>query len=247
MMKLGGGLSHVTYNGSNISNTVRILRADGTRTEQLDFEGSGRLARNRQEGFAYFQDKWSVSRRLTVDYGVRFDRDNIASETNFAPRIGFALLPVLDGRTVIRGGIGLFYDDIDLNVATFSQLQERVLTHFGPDGEQIIGQPVHQRFVQTNASFRTPRSVNWNIEVDREWVKNLVVRVGYQQRQATREFVLNPIDQGTLLALSNSGSSRYRELEITTKYKFRESDEFVASYVRSSAKGDLNDFNSYYS
>ena len=250
MMKLGGGLSRVTYNGSNLSNTVRILRADGTRTEQLDFEGSGRLARNRQEGFAYFQDKWNVSRRLTVDYGARFDRDNIASETNFAPRIGFALLPVLDGRTVIRGGIGLFYDDIDLNVATFSQLQERVLTHFGPDGEQIIGQPVHQRFVQTNASFRTPRSVNWNIELDREWVKNLVVRVGYQQRQATREFVLNPIDtpdQGNLLALSNSGSSRYRELEITTKYKFRESDEFVASYVRSSAKGDLNDFNSYYS
>ena len=250
MMKLGGGLSRVTYNGSNLSNTLRILRADGTRTEQLDFEGGGRLARNRQEGFAYFQDKWNVSRRLTVDYGARFDRDNIASETNFAPRIGFALLPVLDGRTVIRGGIGLFYDDIDLNIATFSQLQERVLTHFGPDGEQIIGHPVHQRFVQTDTGFRTPRSVNWNIELDREWVKNLVVRVGYQQRQATREFVLNPIDtpdRGSILALSNSGSSRYRELEITTKYKFRESDEFVASYVRSSAKGDLNDFNSYYS
>jgi len=250
LMKLGGGISHITYNGSNISNTVRILRADGTRTQQLDFEGSGRLARNRKEGFAYFQDKWNVNRRLTVDYGVRFDRDNVASETNFAPRLGFALLPVLDGRTVIRGGIGLFYDDIDLNVATFSQLQERVLTHFGPDGQQIIHQPVHQRFVQTDAKFRTPRSINWNIEVDREWVKNLVVRVGYQQRQATREFVLNPIDtpdQGSILALSNSGSSRYRELEITTKYKFRERDEFVASYVRSSTKGDLNDFNSYYS
>lgn len=259
LMKLGGGLSYVTYNGSNISNSVRILRADGTRTQQLDFEGSGRLARNRKEGFAYFQDKWNLSRRLTIDYGVRLDRDTVANETNFAPRIGFALLPVIDGRTVIRGGIGLFYDDIDLNVATFSQLQERVLTQFGPDGQQIIGQPVHQRFVQTDAKFRTPRSVNWNLALDREWFKNLVVRVGYQQRQATREFVLNPMSvpgavatgfssvEQSILALDNSGSSRYRELEITTKYKFRERDEFVASYVHSSAKGDLNDFNSYYS
>ena len=249
-MKLGGGLSYVTYDGTNLSNRVRILRADGTRTQQLDFEGSGRLERNRKQGFTYFQDKWNVNRRLTVDYGVRFDRDDVSSETNFAPRIGFALLPVLDGRTVVRGGIGLFYDDVDLNVATFSQLQERVLTHFGPDGQQIIGQPVHQRFVNTDGKFRTPRSVNWNIELDREWLKNLVVRVGYQQRQATREFVLNPIettDQGNILALSNSGSSRYRELEITTKYTFRERDEFVASYVRSSSRGDLNDFNSYYS
>ena len=66
-------------------------------------------------------------------------------KTIFAPRIGFAFLPLLDGRTVIRGGIGLFYDDIDLNVATFPQLQERVLTRFGPDGEQIIGLPQRQR------------------------------------------------------------------------------------------------------
>jgi hypothetical protein len=249
-MKLGGGLSYVTYDGRNISDSVRILRADGTRTEQLDFVGSGILARNRRQGFAYFQDKWSVNRRLVLDYGVRLDRDNVASETNLAPRIGFAFLPVLDGRTVIRGGIGLFYDDIDLNVATFSQLQERVLTHFVADGQQIIGQPVHQRFVNTDGRFHTPRSVNWNVELDREWMKNLLVRVGYQQRQARREFVLNPIetlDQGSILALSNSGSSRYRELEITAKYKFRERDEFVASYVRSSTNGDLNDFNSYYS
>ena len=67
-----------------------------------------------------------MSRRLTLEYGIRYDRDNLASENNFAPRFAFAFLPVLDGRTVVRGGIGLFYDDIDLNVATFSQLQERL-------------------------------------------------------------------------------------------------------------------------
>jgi Carboxypeptidase regulatory-like domain len=248
-MKVGGGVSYVTFDGRNTSNTVRILRADGTRSQQLDFIGSGQLSRNQTQFLAYFEDKWSVNRRLTLEYGVRYDRDNVANENNLSPRIGFAFLPLLDGRTVIRGGIGLFYDNINLNLATFSQLQERVLTRFGPDGQELIGLPQRQRFALTDTKFRTPRSVNWSIELDREWLKNLFVRVGYQQRQARREFVLNPIaspDQGMILGLDNSGSSRYREFQVTTRYKFRERDEFVASYVRSSARGDLNDFNSYF-
>ena len=248
-MKVGGGVNYVTFDGRNTSNTVRILRADGTRNQQIDFIGSGRLSRNQTQFLAFFADKWSLNRRLTLEYGVRYDHDSLASENNFAPRLSFAFLPILDGRTVVRGGIGLFYDDIDLNVATFTQLQERVLTRFGPDGQDIIGQPQRQRLMLMNTKFRTPRSVNWNIELDREWLPNLFIRVGYQQRQARREFVLNPIespDQGSILGLDNSGSSRYREFQVTARYKFRDLDEFTASYVHSSAKGDLNDFNSYF-
>ncbi len=248
-MKLGGGVSYLTFDGSNTSNTVRVLRADGTRSQQIDFVGSGQLARNKTEFLAYFEDKWTVSRRLTLEYGVRYDRDNVAHENNLAPRLSFAFLPIIDGRTVIRGGIGIFYDQIDLGVATFTQLQERVLTTFGPDGEQVIGSPQRQRFVTESLRFRTPRSINWNIELDREWLKNLFVRVGYQQRQGRREFVLNPIEsqgQGSILELENSGSSRYREFQVTARYKLRERDEFTASYVRSSAEGDLNDFNYYF-
>ena len=248
-MKLGGGISYMTFDGRNTSNTIRILRADGTRSQQLDFLGNGELSRNKREVFAYFQDKWTINRRLTLEYGARLDRDNVASENNFAPRVGFAFLPVIDGRTVIRGGIGLFYDDINLNVATFSQLQERVLTYYAADGLQMVGLPERQRFEFIGGQFRTPRSVNWNIEVDREWIRNLFVRVGYQQRQARREFVLNPIDsqsEQSILGLDNSGRSRYREFQVTTRYTFRERDEFTASYVHSSAEGDLNDFNSYF-
>src|SRR5258707_10596925 len=257
-MKVGGGINYITFDGRNTSNTVRILRADGTRNQQLDYIGSGLLSSNQTQVLAYFEDKWTVNRRLILEYGVRYDRNNVTSENNFAPRVSFAFLPLTDGRTVVRGGIGLFYDDIDMNVATFTQSQERVLTDFGPDGQEIIGVPQLQRLALLDSKLRTPRSVNWNVQVDREWIKNLFVRVGYQQRQGRREFVLNPMsepgavatgspNQQSILGLNNSGSSRYRELEVTARYKFREHDEFIASYVRSSAIGDLNDFNSYFS
>src|SRR5262249_4091394 len=77
-----------------------------------------------------------------------------------------------------------------------------------------------------------------------EWIKNLFVRFGYQQRHATREFVIDPVND--LLTFSNKGQSHYHEFQITTRYRFKDSNEFVASYVRSSARGDLNDFNSYF-
>lgn len=184
--------------------------------------------------------------RLTLEYGVRLDRDTITHENNLAPRLAFAFNPIRDGRTVVRGGVGLFYDRINLNIATFSQLQDRSITSFGLDGRQT-SQLQHP--VVENGEFLTPRSVSWNIEFDREWVKNLLVRVAYQQRQGTREYILDPMGSETSdssLLLSNGGRSRYREFQVTTRYTFREHDELNASYVRSRAFGDLNDFNSYY-
>src|SRR5215510_10579902 len=62
-MKVGGGVNYMTFDGRNTSNTVRILRADGTRSRQLDFLGSGELSRNKREFFATF----SISGALIDD------------------------------------------------------------------------------------------------------------------------------------------------------------------------------------
>jgi hypothetical protein len=245
-MKVGVGLTHTAFDGRNTSNTVRILRRDGTISQQIDFVGDGIQSRNTTEFASFFEDKWTINDRLTLEYGVRFDRDTIAHENNVAPRLAFAFSPIRDGRTVVRGGVGLFYDQINLNIATFPQLQDRINTSFGLHGQQVSQR---QHLALADGRFLTPRSVNWNIEFDREWLKNLLVRVGFQQRQATREYVLNPIQSATLgdsLLLSNSGQSRYREFQVTARYTFRGTDELNASYVRSKAIGDLNDFNSYY-
>ena len=245
-MKVGVGLTHTTFDGRNRSNTVRILRRDGTISQQIDFVGDGVLSRNTTEFSSFFEDKWTINDRLTLEYGVRLDRDTIAHENNLAPRLAFAFSPIRDGRTVVRGGVGLFYDRINLNTATFSQLQDRLITSFGLDGRQVSHL---QHLAVENERFLTPHSVNWNIEFDREWLKNLRVRFGYQQRQATREYILDPQESettGSSLLLRNIGTSRYREFQVTARYTFRGHDELNAFYVRSRAIGDLNDINSYY-
>jgi Carboxypeptidase regulatory-like domain/TonB dependent receptor len=92
--------------------------------------------------FGFFaQDTWRATRKLTVNYGVRYDVEisplfapataiNAAAEKQFgviegiprdynnvAPRIGFAWDPKGDGKTVVRAGYGLFYDHPLLAIA----------------------------------------------------------------------------------------------------------------------------------
>jgi len=64
----------------------------------------------------FVQDKWRVSPELTLDLGLRYDRQTITdAKSNFQPRLGFAWNPGGDARTVIRGGYGMYYTQIRTN------------------------------------------------------------------------------------------------------------------------------------
>jgi hypothetical protein len=71
---------------------------------------------NSQYGF-FAQDSWQVKPGLTLNLGVRYDYESLFYEdkNNIAPRIGFAWDPWKDGKTVIRGSAGIFFDQNLMN------------------------------------------------------------------------------------------------------------------------------------
>lgn len=92
-LKAGFNYSHTSFDGSDVSQPVTILRANGTRYQLIDFAGGGVLAQTQNEYSGFVQDKWEVNHRLTFDAGLRFDRDQIGADNNFARDLALCSCP----------------------------------------------------------------------------------------------------------------------------------------------------------
>ncbi|MDQ3129281.1 MAG: TonB-dependent receptor [Acidobacteriota bacterium] len=172
--------------------------------------------------YAFFaQDQWRVLPRLTINYGLRYDFQDLPNpvapnaavpETqtinqatdNFGPRVGVAYDIFGDGKTVIRGGYGIYYGRTP-NGTIFNALTQTGLRDANglPALDRIVasisvspttaGAPV---FPNTYASFPTnvnssltvfrldpnyknPRLNEFNIGIEREIVNNLSVSASF--------------------------------------------------------------------
>lgn len=248
-LKAGFNFSHASFRGSDISNPVTIIRADGTTSQLIEFVGPGSLNQSQNEYSAFLQDKWSPGKRLTLDLGLRFDRDKIGGQNNFAPRAGFALVPFENGQTVVRGGVGLFFDKIPLNIGAFEQFQNSRITTFDANGTTIIDGPRIYKNIVRSDDLDNPYSLAWNLQVDHEITPRFLLRLGYEERQTRHDFFVEPVnlpDGSGLLALENAGKSSYREFQALVRGRLQENRNLYLAYVRSESRGELNDFNTYF-
>ncbi|MGC2238901.1 MAG: carboxypeptidase regulatory-like domain-containing protein [Pyrinomonadaceae bacterium] len=192
----------------------------------------------------FIQDTWRVNRKLTLNGGLRWDyfgvigeKNNLLSNfdlqrgliqvgasgldklynadwNNFSPRVGFAYDITGKGKTVVRGGWGLFYDaysqDFFVGQLPFNTFNP------GPAYNPVGPAPILFSFsttptIQNNVSIftdyldsdvfavdrnlGTPTIQNFNLNLQQEIFKNVVWQIGYVGSRGTNLFRYRDINQ----------------------------------------------------
>jgi hypothetical protein len=205
---------------------ITLSRETGRPPAESDF----RHAYTQREFGFFLHDNLSLTSRLTLNLGLRYEsfgapspRDgtrmlnfafgsgstvgeriaagSLAAGTlfepdrnNFAPRVGFALDLLGDGKSVLRGGYGLFFDrvindvwrDTRTNGFTLQTLvnspgQAPQFEYTFPAAEGVL--PVQRiqtdEVVLVDRALRTPYSQSWFAGLQRELTPNLVLEVSH--------------------------------------------------------------------
>ncbi len=262
-LKIGSYFAGSSENGHLDENPVDILGPMGQWIERIDFPRSHSFQISDIEDAFYGQDHWVVSPRLALDLGVRTESQQVSGAWRVAPRVGIAWSPLAGTGTLVQAGYGLFYDRVPLNVYCFNKYPDQNITMYGDDGEVSAGPFLYlntlgQVKVKHPFVFQSPQDGNfspesaiWSLQVEQPVTPSLKLRVGYLQNYSQGLVILNSVapdpntNTGAYL-LSGVGHSRYRQLEVTARMRLKgEGRQLFFSYVRSRARGDLNDFSNY--
>ena len=251
-VKVGVDFSHRSFDGTDHSHPIKLLRQDGSLAEQIDFQGNGGLRARDTEVAEFVQDHWTLNDRLALDLGGRLSSESVGRSAAFAPRAGLVYAPTQDRKTIIRAGGGLFYDRVPLLAADFLDNPTRVASFYNETGALVnslifqnayVAMAPGRGLVQAGHSLDTsPRNSTLNFEVDREVSRSAVIRISYLYSHTQDLYVVTPLAAGAhpLLGLADTGGSHYHELEATLHYRPTERSVLNVSYVRSRARGDLN-------
>ena len=184
----------------------------------------------------YFQDNFQYSHRLTLNYGLRWDYYGVINDSqgsftrldpatgtlvpvaqlydksfgNFGPRVSAIYDVSGDGKTILRGGWGIFYDAFsqDFFVGqipwdTFNPgvaYNKSVTYSFSPTTVLSPGAPVYSGysasdFWTVDPKLKTPRIQNYNLNLQRQLGPHAALQVGYVGSNGKNLFRFRAINQ----------------------------------------------------
>jgi hypothetical protein len=142
----------------------------------------------------FVQDDWRVRPNLTLSLGMRYEtQTNIGERRDWAPRIGLAWSPKtadVRHRTVIRAGVGMFYDRVGentiLQALRFNGVTQQQYTVPNPDffpnlptPSELASEAQLQTVYQLDRDLRAPYLLQSAASVERQLPASTTVSLTY--------------------------------------------------------------------
>ncbi|MBS1874058.1 MAG: TonB-dependent receptor [Acidobacteria bacterium] len=211
--------------------TPTQIRALGGEPTQFTLSGGQPLADVTQTDLGIFaQDDWRLKPNFTLSMGLRYEtQTNIHDWTDFAPRLGFAWAPgakgARPGKTVVRGGAGIFYDrfseSLTLNTIRYNGVNQQQFTIANPDFyptvpaiANLVAQALPQTRREMYKDLRAPYIVQSAIGVERQLPWNSSMAVTY-----TNSHGLHELDSRNINFPDANGVKPYPNLGVLSLYE----------------------------
>ena len=221
----------------------------------------GSFSQNVQRLGLYAEDSWRVTQSLTVNYGLRYDTTfglfvasghnqsvNPALSTGlvngiphdyrkaFGPRLGIAQTLGSSQRTVIRAGVGLYFNDLAQNgwVPAFQAVNSGNLQQGGSPAALI------------DPNYHTPYALHATAGIQHAFNANWTVSADYTRETGMHAYRAYPYEEAEVFRSNNR--SAYDALSVRVQGNVSRRANFTAHYTLSSAKtwgctvGELFDY-----
>ena len=207
LFKFGFDFQHSGYEGTSASRPLEIRRLDGSLAERSVPGAATEQEVTAAELAVFAQDRWRIGSRVTLELGLRLDREDIIQRVNWSPRGGVTVGVLPEGRGILRGGVGRFRQRTPLNVGAFGQFEERSVTRFGADGAPL-GPPVTLVNIPPS-ELETPEAVTGNVEWNQRFGRRVLFKANYLRRHGEDEYILEPDPARGEVRLLSTGRSQY--------------------------------------
>ncbi len=252
-IQFGVDFLYRTFTGATTSQPINLIDQNGATDERITFQGLGALQGSDRETSEYAEDRWTLTKSLSLTLGGRLTTQSTGRDAALSPRAGVAY-SFDGGKVILRAGAGIIYSHVPLLAADFTENQTRVIacqsSLCGTPGQTLTLQNVYLPDGSATSSATpsdpgdSPRTFTWNTEAEVPVRRNVDLRLGYYETHTADLFMVTPILPATgttgMLALENAGSAHYRQAQIAARYRPSEQAEVNVSYSWSRARGDLN-------
>jgi len=242
LLKVGADVASIGHRATSQLRPVEVLAGDGSTVGRIVYGASLPQDRRVWEASAFAQDRWQPVERVTVQAGVRLDRDGAFGAVGISPRAGGAVALDRGQRTILHGEAGVFRERVPLAATSFARSETRTEVGFG--ALPAAGDSAVTWVPTLGAVGPQPRNWTWDLGLDQRISQSLSLRVQVVRRTTSHELVVSPSGTGPTraLELSSTGQSRYGDIEVVARYNSASACNATLAYTRASSWGDYNAF-----